>query len=146
MSDEVVEKPKQALIDELLAQPLLARLATTNARTLQPHIVIVWYLWDGRHAWVSAFSTTRKVKDLTSNPRAALLVEPKQEGAKLQAVLLEGAVEVISEPGDFVASQAIKIYTHYLGAQGVLADEPQSWAVDPENRILKLTPGRILTW
>lgn len=146
MTDDGKEKTKQELIDELLAQPLLARLATTHAKTLQPHIVIVWFLWDGTSAWVSAFSSTRKVKDLLSNPHAALLVEPKQEGHKLQAVLLEGPVEVISQPADFVASQALKIYAHYLGPEGVLASEPQSWAVDPENRLIKLTPERIFSW
>lgn len=146
MSDEGSGKSKQELIDELLAQPVLARLATTNAKTLQPHMVIVWFLWDGTHAWVSAFSSTRKVKDLQSNPRAALLIEPKQESFKLQAVLLEGPVELISEPRDFVASQALKIYAHYLGPQGVQAADPQSWAVDPENRLVKLTPERVIAW
>jgi general stress protein 26 len=146
MTDEVKERTKQELIDELLSLPVLARLATTNVHTLQPHVVPLWFLWDGTSAWISSFVSTRKIKDLHSNPHAALLVEPKQEGYKLQAVLLEGKVEVIAEPRDFVASQSLKIYTHYLGPQGVLAADPQTWAVDPENRLIKLTPERVIAW
>lgn len=146
MSNEVKEKSKQELIDELLGMPILARLATTNAKTLQPHVVPLWFLWDGSSAWISSFVSTRKIKDLQSNPRAALLVEPKQEGFKLQAVLLEGKAEVIAEPRDFVTSQSLKIYSHYLGPQGVQAADPQSWAVDPENRLIKLNPRRVIAW
>lgn len=146
MTDEVQERTKQELIDELLSLPILARLATTNARTLQPHVVPLWFLWDGSSAWISSFVSTRKIRDLHSNPRAALLIEPKVEGFKLQAVLLEGIAEVISEPRQFVTSQSLKIYEHYLGAQGVLAADPQSWAVDAENRLIKLTPQRVIAW
>jgi nitroimidazol reductase NimA-like FMN-containing flavoprotein (pyridoxamine 5'-phosphate oxidase superfamily) len=146
MTDEVQERTKQELIDELLSLPVLARLATTNASTLQPHVVPLWFLWDGSSAWISSFVSTRKMRDLSTNQNAALLVEPKIEGFKLQAVLLEGTAEVITEPREFVASQSLKIYTHYLGPQGVLAADPQAWAVDPENRLIKLTPRRIIAW
>jgi hypothetical protein len=146
MTDEPKEKSKQEWIDELLAQPVLARLATTNAATLQPHVVPLWFLWDGDNAWISSFVSTRKIKDLYSNSHCALIIEPKQDGYKLQAVLLEGSAEVIVAPRDFIASQSLKIYAHYLGPEGVLAEGPQSWAVDPENRLIKLTPRRVIAW
>lgn len=146
MTDQPQEKSKQEWIDDLLAQPVLARLATTNAKTLQPHVVPLWFLWDGTTAWISSFVSTRKIKDLGSNPRCALLIEPKQEGYKLQAVLLEGNAELIVEPRDFIASQSLKIYQKYLGPEGVLAADPQSWAVDLENRLIKLTPNRVIAW
>lgn len=146
MSDEMGHKTRQELIAEVLSQPVLARLATTNAKTLQPHLVIVWFIWDGTNAWVSSFSSTRKVKDLQSNPRAALLIEPKGEGHQLQAVLLEGEVQVVAEPHDFVTSQSLKIYAHYLGDEGAQAADPQSWAIDPENRLIKLTPDKVIAW
>lgn len=146
MSDDVQGKTKQELIVERLAEPLLARLATVNAKTLQPHIVLVWFAWDGTSIWISAFVSTRKVKDLLGNPRAAVLVEPKAEGSELQAVLLEGPVEVISAPSSLVQEMSLKIYTRYLGPEGVLAADPQSWARDAENRLIKLTPERVIAW
>jgi nitroimidazol reductase NimA-like FMN-containing flavoprotein (pyridoxamine 5'-phosphate oxidase superfamily) len=136
---------KKELIEALLAQPVLVRLATTNPKTCQPHVVPVWFLWDGEFIWISAFSSTRKVRDLELNPRCAVLIEPEKTD-KLQGVLFEGQVELISQPLELVSETSIRIYTLYMGVEGAQAAEPQSWAVDPENRLLKLTPSHIAAW
>jgi hypothetical protein len=34
----------------------------------------------------------------------------------------------------------------YLGAEGVLAPDPQSWIASPENLLVKLTPSKIMSW
>ena len=145
MPDE--PKPdRKELIEAVLAEPVLARLATTNPKTLQPHVVPVWFAWDGEHVWISSFVSTRKIRDLKINPRGAVLIESKQEGGKLQAVLLEGAVELVTEPRELVREMASRIYIRYLGPQGVKETEPQSWLKDPENLLIKLTPERIMSW
>jgi len=134
-------------IEELLAQPVLARLAVADPATGQPHVVPVWFLWDENCIWISAFSSTQKVKLLHGNSRAAVLVEPDaSHPSPLQAVLIKGNAEIIDNPRDFIARQAIKIYAHYLGEEGAQAAEPQSWAYDPENRILRIQPKKILSW
>ena len=145
MPDE--PKPdRKELIEAVLAEPVLARLATTNPKTLQPHVVPVWFAWDGEHVWISSFVSTRKIRDLKINPRGAVLIESKQEGGKLQAVLLEGAVELVTQPRELVREMASRIYIRYLGPQGVKETEPQSWLKDPENLLIKLTPERIMSW
>ena len=136
---------KKDIIEELLAQPVLARLATANIKTGQPHVVPVWFMWDGTYIWISAFSSTRKVRDLVNNPRASVLIEPK-ETDKLQGVLFEGPVELISQPPELVSSLSVHIYVRYLGVEGTQAAEPQSWANDPDNRIIRLTPRHIAAW
>ena len=139
----MITEPK---VRELLAQPVLARLAGSDANG-QPHVVPVWFLWDGEFVWISAFSSTRKVKILSDNPRVAVLIEPDADHpSPLQAVLLKGEVEIIESPPEFVARQAIAIYTRYLGEEGVLAVEPQSWARDPENRLLRIRPKKVYSW
>ena len=138
---------KKQHLQDLLAEPVLARLATADPQTLQPHVVPVWFWWDGSSLWISAFVSTRKVKELLKNQRCAVLIEPTQpKGSPLQAVLLEGAAEVIREPADLVAQMSERIYAKYLGPDGVLAAEPQSWMRDPENRLVKLTPSKQMTW
>ena len=82
---------------------------------------------------------------MVRNPRAAVLIEPEKPD-KLQGVLFEGPVELISQPPDLVCEMSIRIYTLYMGYEGVQAAEPQSWAVDPENRLIKLTPSYISAW
>jgi nitroimidazol reductase NimA-like FMN-containing flavoprotein (pyridoxamine 5'-phosphate oxidase superfamily) len=138
---------KQSQIDALLSQPVLARLATSDLATGQPHVVPVWFLWDGETLWISAFTSTLKVKILRNNPRAAVLIEPDAAHPNpLQAVLLQGKAEIIAEPRDFVSRQAIAIYSLYMGEEGAQAEEPQSWAYDPENIILSIRPDKIISW
>jgi general stress protein 26 len=137
---------KQKMVDELLQQPVLARLATTNPRTMQPHVVPVWFLWDGNALFISSFTSTRKVKDLKRNPLCAVIIEPVPAASQLQAVLFEGKAELITQPRNFVEEKALSIYTLYMGAEGVKEPEPQSWIYDPENLIIRLTPQKIYTW
>ena len=136
---------KKESIEALLKLPVLARLATANGKTGQPHVVPVWFLWDGVSLWISAFSSTRKVRDLLGNAKCAVLIEPKEPDG-LEAVLFEGRADVIDQPRHLVCDMSIRIYTRYMGSEGVQASEPQSWAVDPENRLVRLTPKHIYAW
>jgi PPOX class probable F420-dependent enzyme len=145
MSDEP-KRDRKDLIEAVLAEPVLARLATSNPKTMQPHVVPVWFLWDGEHVWISSFVSTRKIRELRINPRGAVLIESKQEGGKLQAVLLEGTVELVSESRQMVRELASQIYIRYLGPEGIKEAEPQSWLDDPQNLLIKLTPERIMSW
>jgi len=143
---EIIARVSEPQAADLLQQPLLARLGTANPRTHQPHVVPVWFLWDGDCLWISAFTSTRKVKDLIKNPRSSVLVEPKDHSqSKIQAVLLEGVVELFADQ-PFVAEMSEQIYTKYMGPQGVMSAEPQSWKIDPENRIVKLVPEKVFVW
>ena len=143
---EAVKSDRKALIEGVLAEPVLARLATTNPKTMQPHVVPVWFMWDGESVWISSFISTRKIRELQHNPQGAVLIESKQEGGKLTAVLLEGTVELVKEPRPLVSEIASRIYVRYLGPEGVKDPEPQSWLNDPENLLIKLTPKRIISW
>lgn len=136
---------RQVQIETLLQQAVLARLATADPATCQPHVVPVWFLWDGQAVWISAFDSTRKVKELQRNPRCAVLVEPKEPDDSLQAVLFEGPAELIKDP-DLVAEMSLRIYTRYMGEQGVLAKAPQSWLRDPENTLVRLQPEKVRAW
>jgi nitroimidazol reductase NimA-like FMN-containing flavoprotein (pyridoxamine 5'-phosphate oxidase superfamily) len=144
--EEVAKTDRKALIEAVLAEPVLARLATTNPKTMQPHVVPVWFAWDGEYVWISSFVSTRKIRELRINPRGAVLIESKQEGGKLQAVLLEGQVELVTQPRQLVSEIANRIYIRYLGIEGVKDPEPQSWLKDPENLLIKLTPEKIISW
>ena len=143
------EEPKhdrKELIEAVLTEVVLARLATSNPKTMQPHVVPVWFMWDGDYVWISSFVSTRKIRELKMNPRGAVLIESKQEGGKLQAVLLEGTVELVTQPYQLVKELASRIYIRYLGPEGIKDAEPQSWLNDPENLLIKLTPERIISW
>lgn len=142
---KTIPEEKRKLIDAFLEKPLIARMATAD-RHARPHVVPVWYAWDGTTIWISSFASTRKVAELRENPYLSISIDVAEQNGATRAVILEGKSELITEPREFVASQSYWIYKRYLGDEGVLAKEPQSWIHDPENLLIKLTPEDIYTW
>ncbi len=151
MTDEIrYGKLTKAQLDTFLDNVVLARLATaarsrTNPDFFQPHVTPVWFLWDSECLYISAFTSTRKVKEVRRNPFIAVLIDVPAAIDGVSAVLMEGKSDWISE-SKFVQEMSRAIYTRYMGEEGVLAPDPQSWIVDPENSIIKLTPQHIYTW
>ncbi len=136
---------KQSLIDAFLAAPHIARLATADAAGA-PHVVPVWYGWDGSALWISSFANTRKITQLEHNPALSVAVDIVEPDGTTRAVILEGNAELIRQPRELVHQRSTWIYTRYLGPQGVLAADPQSWIVDPLNLLIKLVPQHISAW
>lgn len=136
---------EQAWVQELLKAPLLARLATANPVTLQPHVVPVWFEWDGEAIWISSFNSTRKMRDLEANRRVSILIDVAENDGNGRGILLEGAAEIISDPA-VVAPRSISIYQLYLGEEGAREPEPASWAVDLDNRVIRLAPEYAYAW
>jgi PPOX class probable F420-dependent enzyme len=141
---KTLTEEKKKFINEFLEEPLIARMATVDGKG-QPHVVPVWYGWDGQSIWISSFSNTRKVNELKSNPKISVSIDASING-RTKAVILEGEVELVSEPGDFLRKQFHWIYERYLGEKGVMEKEPQGWIEDPQNLLIKLTPKKLFTW
>jgi nitroimidazol reductase NimA-like FMN-containing flavoprotein (pyridoxamine 5'-phosphate oxidase superfamily) len=139
-----------AQINAFLEAPRMARLATAvpvraDPGFSQPHNVPVWYQWDGTSLWISAFQSTRKVKEVVRNPYIAVLIDVENAVDGATAVLMEGRCNLILEPA-IVQEKSRLIYTRYMGEEGVKEAAPQSWIVDPENAIIQLIPQKIFTW
>ena len=139
-------KSHAAKIEALLSEPLLARIATASTHDLQPHVVPVWFLWDGESVWISSYSSTRKIRELQCNPKCSIVVDTSHRVGGLSAVLFEGQAELVTEPREFVREMVTRVYTKYLSPEGVLAAEPQEWIYSPENLLIKLTPEKTVAW
>lgn len=137
---------RKAKIDSFLAAPLLARFASASLETLQPHVVPVWYDWDGEVMWISSYESTRKIGELRGNPKCAVVIDVAESVDEVSAVLFEGDVELITAPREFVRDMSLRIYARYMGPEGVLAPDPQEWANSPENLIIKVTPRFVKIW
>lgn len=138
-----ISAQKQIIINEFLQQPLIARMATADLNG-QPHVVPVWFGWDGSTLWISSYSNTRKVCELEKNPKISVVIDVANDNGDNKGVIFEGAVELIREPRAFLRAKFVWIYTRYLGSDGVLAEEPQSWIEDPHNLLIKLTPEKVI--
>ena len=133
-------------LETFLSRPLLARLGTANPQTGQPHVTPVWYLWEEGTLWISVFRSTRKGRELLANPRCSVVIDVDESGLSLRAALFEGTADLLTGPNDFNTEMFTRIYTRYLGPDGVLATDPQEWIHSPENLLVKLTPERVFTW
>jgi PPOX class probable F420-dependent enzyme len=142
---KTISDEKRNFIDEFLQAPLIARMATAD-HDGHPHVVPVWYAWDGKSIWISSFTNTRKITELQQNPFVSVSIDVSEKNGATTAVVLEGKVELIKEPRDLVSAKSLWIYTRYLGEKGVLEKEPQSWVNDPLNLLIKLTPTDFYTW
>ncbi len=138
-----ISAEKRKIIDEFLQQPLIARMATADNNG-QPHVVPVWFGWDGTTLWISSYSNTRKVGELEKNPKISVVIDVAEENGENKGVIFEGSVELLREPREFLQEKFVWIYTRYLGPEGVLAKEPQSWIEDPHNLLIKLTPDKVI--
>jgi PPOX class probable F420-dependent enzyme len=125
-------------------KPVLARLGTSNVHTGQPHVTPVWFLWDGETINISAFVSTRKVREVARNPLVSILIDTGNPGESVRGILFEGKAELIDKP-EYVALLAERIYSRYAGSEG-LDDGMRSWIIDPANRIIRLTPEKVFIW
>jgi len=142
---QALPQEKREFINTFLSEPLIARMATAD-KSGQPHVVPVWFAWDGSALWVSAFSSTRKVKDLEENPLISVAIDETKDNDATRAVILEGKAELLREPAEFLKRQFTWIYARYVGEEHVGEAKYQDWIVDPENTLIKLVPLKVFTW
>lgn len=136
---------KKAFIDTFLEGSHIARLATAD-REGHPHVVPVWYAWDGESIWISSYSSTRKIKNLQENSNISIIIDVTGGEGKTRAVLFEGKSKLVKEPRDFLREKFYWIYKRYLGEEGVMAKSPQEWIEDPQNLLVFLKPEKVYTW
>jgi PPOX class probable F420-dependent enzyme len=133
----------RAEIDTYLAERHLARIATIREKW--PHVVPVWYDWDGQTLWMETGLHFQKHRNLERNPHCVVVIDTTEGGLRFKGVLLEGRAELITDPPDRVRETVVRIYTKYLGGEGVGAPTPQRM-INSRHVIIKLTPARIRSW
>jgi nitroimidazol reductase NimA-like FMN-containing flavoprotein (pyridoxamine 5'-phosphate oxidase superfamily) len=130
-------------MNAFLGEPVLARIA--SIRDDWPHVVPMWFDWDGESLWMETGFGFQKHKNLLANPHCAVTIDVTEGGLRFRGVILEGDVELITEPVEFVRETATRIYRKYLGEEGLTAPTPRQMIADP-HAIIRLRPVRIRTW
>lgn len=122
-------------VDEFLARPLVARLAT-NGPTVRP----VWFLWeDGAFWWITG-AYAKLPERLANDPEVAMVIDTSDldSGTVLQ-VTVTGAAHVV--PMD--AERATRKLTRYLGPDlPTWPDRFRGALTDPDARLARLVPRR----
>jgi PPOX class probable F420-dependent enzyme len=133
----------RAALDAFLGEAVIARIATIRGDW--PHIAPMWFDWDGENVWMETGLGYQKQKNLEANPHCAVAIDVTEGGLRFKGVIIEGSVELITEPEAFVRETAARIYRKYLGEEGIAAPTPSQMIANP-HAILRIRPERIRTW
>jgi nitroimidazol reductase NimA-like FMN-containing flavoprotein (pyridoxamine 5'-phosphate oxidase superfamily) len=110
-------KPEE--IRQYLDKPLLARLATTDAGW--PHVVPVWFEFDGENFWIPAQAKTVKVEHIRRDKRVSLIIDTYTEPISkfnITQVMVKGEAELDHDlETNPSRSRTISVYQRYLGKE-----------------------------
>jgi PPOX class probable F420-dependent enzyme len=123
----------------------IARLATVGSER-QPAVVPICYAFDGQRIYTPIDEkaksvddrSLRRVRNVESNPRVALVIDDYSEDwSKLAYVLISGIAEIV-DPTDIEHARAVEL---------LRSKYPQYRTMAIEQRILiKITPTKIKRW
>lgn len=68
-------------------------LATAN---MVPHLVPMWFLWDGEGVTLFSLPSTQKLRNLAANPNVSLALDAADQGYDI--VILHGRAALIDDP------------------------------------------------
>jgi PPOX class probable F420-dependent enzyme len=106
-----------------------------------PHIVPIWFWWDGEALLVFSKPEARKVRNLRVNPSVMLALGDAEDD--FDVALVEGRAEVLDRPTAEVmpAGHLVK-YRDQLASIGLSAEE----YVATYSQAVRIVPDRFLGW
>ncbi|MGE0826629.1 MAG: pyridoxamine 5'-phosphate oxidase family protein [Candidatus Binatia bacterium] len=138
----VVAEPAMSAdeLQEFLARPLIARLATSRANGT-PQVTPMWFLYEDGIVYMSTRPSRAKVRHIKANPNVAVVVDVMEAPLKNKVVTFEGSVELVTTG---VKEVTTKIYQKYMGIEGAKSP-PAQQSIDAPRIILKMVPKTVQT-
>jgi nitroimidazol reductase NimA-like FMN-containing flavoprotein (pyridoxamine 5'-phosphate oxidase superfamily) len=134
-------------IQEFLSIPRLARMATIQNG--KPHLVPVWYFYDGTNILVASPKGTEKTKNLLSNPNVSIIIDivdgrvgDLSYATNVKAVIIEGIAEL---QDDIDNSFVRKNYERYVG-KNALNNPMVQFSVNLPMYTVIIKPTKIKSW
>jgi PPOX class probable F420-dependent enzyme len=126
----------------LLSSPLVAYLATLN-RDGTPHVVGMWFVWDGEALLLPTSRETRKARNVLREPRATVTIDDSRGGLDLRGITIVGRAEVVDAPGSLELNRAI--HRKYVTDRGLALDPVREYLLG-DDITLRLLPERVSAW
>lgn len=127
-------------IDRMLRSETVVWLSTVCPNG-QPHVVPIWFSWDGEAVLIASKPGARKVANLRDNPSVMLaLGEPDED---FDVGMIEGVAELPDTPASALlpASHLAK-YRRQMAAIGLTPAE----FVATYSQVIRIRPTRFLPW
>jgi PPOX class probable F420-dependent enzyme len=130
---------RRAFLDRSL--PGLLGVVGTLDEDGGPHLVPVWYRYDGERVYIWTLESRRWVKNLARDPRVAFSVQ--EDKPPYAAVSLRGRATITTSDGEEVAQEIRRITRRYV-------EEPEVEAYirlwSHLRTIVTITPEKISGW
>jgi PPOX class probable F420-dependent enzyme len=87
--------PKNAEVEQRLRTDPIIWLTTVRAGG-RPHMVAVWFLWDGEQFLIFSQPNTQKIRNLRQNSHVTLALDDTHEGEDV--IVIDGEAELLNNP------------------------------------------------
>jgi hypothetical protein len=131
-----------AEVDEFLAAERTCRVATVS-KDGRPHVVPLWFVWDGTSLWLSSVVRSQRWTDLMRDPRVAVVIDAGVEYMELRGVELSGEVVPVgdiprTDAPDPVLDQVEQLFADKYTGGVKMSDGRHAW--------LRLAPEKLVSW
>jgi PPOX class probable F420-dependent enzyme len=132
--------PEHAHIDKRLRENRILWLGSVRPDG-RPHLVYVWFLWDGKRILIFSQPTSQKIRNARHNPHVSLGLDNTREGEDM--VILEGTAELLDDPAVNATLPAYAAkYDSLLKRVGLTAEAIAAIY----SQALLITPSRVFHW
>ena len=106
-----------------------------------PHLVPIWFWWDGEALLVFSKPNAQKVRNLRERPSVMLALGDAEDD--FDVGMLEGTAELLDEPtSEVLPAGHLAKYARQLAAMGLTAEEYAA----TYSQVLRIVPSRALGW
>jgi PPOX class probable F420-dependent enzyme len=139
MDQETLLTPDRR-IDRLLRSEPVLWLSSVRPDG-RPHLVPIWFSWDGRDILVASKPNAQKIRNLRANPTVMLALGEAEDD--FDVGLLEGRAELLDRPSSIVLPPGhVAKYTARMAAIGLSQEE----FLATYSQVIRITPTRFLPW
>ena len=130
-------------LDEYLTAARSRRVATVAADG-RPHVVPLWFVWDGAALWLNSLVRSQRWTDLVCDSRVAVVVDGGTEFAALRGVEISGRAEPVGQvpravgEDPEVAAPERAFARKYTTGETFVSDGRHGW--------LRVVPERVVSW
>lgn len=134
-----LSRERDAHVDQRLRSDLIMWFGTVRPDG-RPHLVPVWFLWDGISVLIFSQPETRKLHNLRANPHVVLALDDSKAGGDV--VTIEGEAKLLM-PGD-AASMALPAFAEKYGEEMRSMNTTAEALAKEYSQGIRVTPQRFL--
>lgn len=133
-----LSNPKDAHVDERLRKEPIIWLSTVRPDG-RPHMIPVWFFWDGEAITIYSQPNNQKMRNLRQNTNVTLALNTDGD----DVVIVEGKAELLGKSAQTMNNPA------YVEKYDTLIKDMKS---DPEemaaaySEVIRVTPTRFISW